>query len=130
MTQVTTGLEGLQAAVDEALKKYSMKVAEKLKKAAKETAKDTVTALKAGGPYAEHSGNYTKGWQTKTISESEDKIDIVIHNPKNPGLTHLLEKGHALAGGGRTSAFPHISVAEEQAISEYREKAKEAIGNA
>lgn len=130
MTQVTTRIEGLSAAVDEALKKYSREVSDGLKKAAKETAKDVVDGLKVGGPYEDHSGEYTQGWASKTVSESEDNINIVVHNAKNPGLTHLLEKGHALPGGGRTRAFPHISIAEEQAVSEYKQKAEEAVRNA
>lgn len=130
MTKVTTRVAGLQAAVDEALKKYSKNVSEGLKKAAKETAKDVVEGLKVGGPYEDRSGEYTQGWASKTVSESEDSIGLVVHNAKKPGLTHPLEKGHALSGGGRTSAFPHISIAEEQAVSEYKQKAEEAIRNA
>lgn len=35
---------------------------------------------------------------------------------KKPGLPHLLEKGHAKIGGGRTRAYPHVKPAAQHAF--------------
>lgn len=44
-----------------------------------------------------------------------------------PGLPHLLEKGHALVGGGMSRAFPHVAPAAEVGF-EKTEKLVDEIG--
>lgn len=40
---------------------------------------------------------------------------------RKPGLPHLLEKGHAKIGGGRTRAFPHVKPAADYAFQYARD---------
>lgn len=46
---------------------------------------------------------------------------------RKPGLPHLLEKGHAKIGGGRTRAFPHVKSAADYAFRFAREHLGEYI---
>ena len=41
-------------------------------------------------------GNYAKGWKASAVA-SESGVEVVVHNAKAPQITHLLEKGHAIA---------------------------------
>ena len=56
------------------------------------------------------------------------KKDIQANAPKKYQLAHLLEKGHAKRGGGRTKAVPHIAPAEESAVKQLESDIKKAIG--
>ena len=55
-------------------------------------------------------------------------MELTVHSPKKYQLAHLLEKGHAKRGGGRTKAVPHIAPAEESAVKQLESDIKKAIG--
>lgn len=72
-------------------------------------------------------GDYSKGWSVKKEKQGKGKTSVTVHNRKKPGLTHLLEKGHAKRGGGRVSGRPHIKPAEEFAVSKIESEIKRRI---
>ncbi|KAK9680615.1 hypothetical protein QE152_g38973 [Popillia japonica] len=74
----------------------------------------------AKGPRTGKKRTGKHGWSV-TSQGSFTKPSFVVHNKKKPGLTHLLENGHALRQGGRARAIPHIKPVEEQCIKEYEE---------
>lgn len=89
-----------------------------------ETANDAVQALRdahpAGSGKYQSWDEYNSGW-TKRKSGQKTRlkgIQATIWNEKHYQLTHLLEKGHALVGGGRTAAFPHIAPVAEKCEDE------------
>jgi hypothetical protein len=47
------------------------------------------------------TGKYAKGWRSTVRKESAVGAEVVVHN-KIYRLTHLLEKGHAKRGGGKS----------------------------
>lgn len=101
-------------------------------KGVRETAKDAVQALRNAHPSGSGQygswDKYNRGWkvmQTKTDKRYHRKA--TIHNETDYQLTHLLEKGHALANGGRARAFPHIAPVAEQCETDLLQNIKKHI---
>lgn len=81
----------------------------------KKVAQDTVKQLKASSP--RKTGAYASGWAMKKEAGAMGDTSYTIYNSTMPGLTHLLENGHAKAGGGAVGAIKHIAPAEQNAIN-------------
>lgn len=114
-------IDSLAAEITSLMEEYATDVDSDMKAEAKNIAKETVKELKQTSPEGEGSkkGHYKDGWASKVVGEKTNSLDIVIYNKKKPGLTHLLEKGHAKRGGGRVEGKPHIGPAERKAIKDY-----------
>lgn len=65
----------------------------------------------------EWSERYSKGFASRT-SKNGLQSEGEIGNRSEPGLVHLLEKGHLTLTGRRTNAYPHMDPAFEE-TSEY-----------
>lgn len=107
-----------------ALNKTVDEVKEGLDKALNESAQEGVKRLKSGSP--NRTGKYAAGWTTKK-STRRDRHSRIFYNKDYPGLTHLLEHGHAIKGGGRslggrTKAQKHIEPVEEYVIRDIESK--------
>lgn len=121
-------LDRLQASIDKILKEYGESVYKDTAKLTKEFAKKGATAVKQEAQsrgWGEHTG-YAQGW-TSTFEQGRLSAQGIIHNKKVPGLPHLLENGHALRGGGRTAARPHIKPVEEKVSEEFYKAVVESI---
>ncbi|MFD6510983.1 HK97 gp10 family phage protein [Bacillus sp. NPDC060175] len=101
------------------LQRYVNVVEEKLIVSQEEVADVAVDKLKESSP--KKTGAYGKGWRKK-----KDGKNIVIYNTKGQ-LTHLLEKGHAKAEGGRVPAQVHISPVEDYIIDELPRRIEGAV---
>lgn len=114
VSQVTGILEEYNLAVDKIVKEVLPKVAT-----------DAAKQLKGTSPIDE--GYYASGWRQKT-EQSNLTIESVVYNAKMPGLTQLLEKGHAKRGGGRVPpASEHIKAAEEWVKAETVKRLEDAL---
>lgn len=128
-------VDNLANEIAKTMKEYQGATEEVVDKAISDTAKDALEKLKNANPsgsgqYSDWK-SYNKGWkimQTKTDKRYHKKA--TIHNSTKYRLTHLLEKGHALVGGGRTRAFPHIAPVAEKAEEELMDNIKRGINNA
>ena len=74
------------------------------------------------------SPRYVKGFTAKVTKGQITTGEI--GNKNEPGLVHLLEKGHATINGRRTRAFPHLEPAYEEIEKDLAERISKAVGEA
>lgn len=125
-------VDQLAKEIEKALTEFVGVTEEACDKGVRETAKDAVQALRNAHPAGSGQygswDEYNRGWkvmQTKTDKRYHRKA--TIHNENHYQLTHLLEKGHALAGGGRAQAFQHIAPVAEQCETDLLQNIKKHI---
>lgn len=99
--------------LNDILQKYGEEVQDLVFATLDQVAKDTVKEVKSNSP--ERTGRYKKGWSKTTIDKDWKGITVTVYNKTLPGLTHLLNDGHALRKGGRTNGDHHIDMAEDYA---------------
>lgn len=129
MSRKKISVDELTWAVMDELNRYDQQVTDGLKKSVREVAKECRDEIRANSPVREGKGGgaYKRGWTDTVRYEGRDDIRIVVHNKKHYRLTHLLENGHAKAGGGTVAARVHIRPAEEHAAEKLLRKVKVQI---
>lgn len=124
-----TSINDLDAALNDIFQDYSVAVNEAVYDAATSVANDTAKELRATSP--KRTGAYAKSWKTTTaykgLRVARGGVRVYVHNANHYQLTHLLEKGHKKANGGRVKAYPHIEKAEEHARREFQKKLESRI---
>lgn len=107
------------------LAEYSKYIIEGIDEVSESITKKVVKELKVKSP--KRTKKYAKGWTKKTIKKFGETNSHIIYNKNKPGLTHLLEYGHAKRGGGRVEGIPHIRPVEEQVIEEFASEVEKVI---
>jgi hypothetical protein len=115
----------MSSAIMEALEEYKEVTDEIVKNAVDTVSKEAKDIAKTGSP--ERYGGYKKGWTVKKTIDKSSQVSVTVHNRAKPGLTHLLEKGHAKRGGGRVEGITHIAPAEEYAIEELEAEIRKGL---
>lgn len=118
-------IENMSSAIMDALEEYKEVTDEAVKNAVDTVSKEAKKIAKTGSP--ERYGDYKKGWAVKKTIDKSSQVSVTIHNRKKPGLTHLLEKGHAKRGGGRVEGITHIAPAEEYAVEELEAEIRKGL---
>lgn len=116
------------AVVDE-LDRYEQQVTDGVKESVRQVAEECRDEIKANSPVRKGKGGgaYKRSWSDTVRFESREDIRVVVHNKRHYRLTHLLENGHALAGGGTVDAISHIRPAEQHAAEKLMDKVKVKI---
>lgn len=109
-------IDGLADAIMTELNEYKDLSTEDMKKDVRKATQTVKKDIQANAP--RKSGKYAKSWSVKTDKETNETLVLVVHSKTKYQLAHLLEKGHAKRGGGRTAAQPHIAPAEEHGMEE------------
>lgn len=120
------GVGQLAAAVGEILDAYGDQALRAIEEAAPKVGREARKELEAASPRGNTGKPYAQGWTVKT-EHGRLGIRVIVHNKSKPGLTHLLEFGHALRNGGRSRAFPHIAPVNQAAQEKFVELVEKGL---
>ena len=118
-------IDAMADAIMEGLLEYADLATEDMKVAVKKAAKTVKNDIQAGAPVK--SGAYGKSWAVKTMTQSANKLEVVVHSKNRYQLAHLLEKGHAKRGGGRVGGRAHIAPAEQHGMEQLEQDIERAL---
>lgn len=105
------GVEDFREAINDILKEYGDEAKEAVEQACRDTARQTAKELQSAGTF-QGGKEYRKGWTSK-VELTRTGATAIVYNKAKPGLSHLLEFGHALRNGGRSTAFNFIAPIDE-----------------
>ena len=127
----TIGVEELSSAIAKELTLYSSEVTEGIKRETKTHAKKLLDITRKTAPSGDRkTGKYRTSIRCTVQSETANRVTYLWYvTGKNYRLTHLLVKGHAKRGGGRTKANPFLQNAVDQVIPEYERACEEVVKN-
>lgn len=108
---------GFAEFVAEAVAEHVGATEEQLLEDVRDVARQARAQLKRTSPRGGSARHYADGWSMRT-QRKRGHVEAVVYNKDKPGLAHLLEKGHANRGGGRTAGRKHIEPAYEAAERE------------
>lgn len=107
------------------LMEYKNLATDDMKTAVRNAGKTVKKDIQANAP--KKTGAYSKSWTVKTTKENSESLELTVHSPKKYQIAHLLEKGHAKRGGGRTTAKPHIAPAEQLGVEQLKKDIERAL---
>lgn len=119
-------IDQMASAIMEGLQEYADLATDDLKQSVKKAGKAVKDEIAQTAP--KDTGKYAKSWTVKTVKETSNTLDVVVHSKNRYQIAHLLEHGHAKRGGGRVAARPHIAPAEEKAIETLEREVEKALG--
>ncbi len=122
----TVKIKNMASEVMKGLTDYKDLATDEMKMAVKKAGQNVKDEIRENAP--KDTGKYSKSWVVKTTLETSERLELTVYSPKKYQLAHLLEKGHAKRGGGRTKAIPHIEPAESKAAEQLEADIRQALG--
>lgn len=123
-------VDELSSAIQAELSLYNQEVTEGLKKEAKSSMKKLVERTKSTAPVGRRDKHYRDSITSKKLAENANMIAYLWYvKGSDYRLSHLLNNGHALRGGGRYEGTNFISDAELEILAEYQQHVEEIAGN-
>ena len=119
-------IDSMAEEIMKGLMEYKNLATADMKTAVRKAGRTVKKDIQANAP--KKTGAYSKSWTAKTTKETSESLELTVYSPKKYQLAHLLEKGHAKRGGGRTKAVPHIAPAGESAVKELESDIRKALG--
>ena len=103
---------------------YGTQVADATEKTSKIVADNTAKKLRKAGTF-NGGKEFKSGWAVRGERVRGLGGVYIVHNKTKPGLAHLLEFGHVIAGGGRTKprteAFNFIAPIADEVEDDFRD---------
>ena len=118
------GMDELEKVIDQELSDYIKETTSTMREVVEEVTDSAVDTLKISSP--RKTGKYARGWKSKSTSDSPTGLTRTIHN-RTPGLTHLLENGHAKQNGGRVEGQKHIEIVEKSAVKSLEDRLRQRL---
>ena len=129
MYSITTDIDSFEIAlnflIEDSIQGAKRNASKVISRATREGAKITREKAASGVGVHPWSDRYTQGF-SGTVIRTGDYTVGEIGNKNEPGLVHLLEKGHATLNGRKTRAFPHVALA----YNEIAENLYDEVGDA
>ena len=125
-----TSLDKLSEAISRELTIYGQNVIDGVKAEAKKSMARLVKQTRATAPVGERKEHYRDSITSR--KESEDNRSVTYRwyvKGSDYRLSHLLENGHALRNGGRTTGTHFIQNASEPILADYEKAIEEVIQN-
>lgn len=128
---MNVNIDELANLIVQSLESYTQDITDNVKKAVDTVGQEVNEEIKNHVTFKQPTGKYVKSFRVKTSFEDRyNKRNTWYVANGQYRLTHLLENGHALRDGGRSTAYKHIKYGDELAQKRMEELARGAIENA
>lgn len=126
----TISIDQLDEAIERELTIYSKEVTDGVKRETKKAMDQLVKETKATAPVGKRRKHYKDNISSRKLSESDRGIEYQWYvRGSDYRLSHLLENGHALRNGGRSTAFGFIHRAEVSVLENFNRAVEEVVRN-
>lgn len=127
---MSISIDNLADTIGKELTLYNNRVVDGIKKEAKRSMNQLVKDTKSTAPVGKRKKHYRDSISSKKIFENDRSIAYLWYvKGSDYRLSHLLENGHALRNGGRTTGTHFIKNASDPILEQYVKAVEGVIKN-